>query len=98
MELAVANQESPIAAYAKVVKQAWSDPAFKARLMENPQASLAAAGVPVPAGVTVKVLEDTDEVVHLVLPPQTGDDALSDDHLDLVAGGMAKIIQENTTG
>jgi hypothetical protein len=81
---------APIEAYAKLVKKAWDDPAFKAQLLERPNAALAAAGVPVPAGVTVKVLEDTDKVVHLVLPPKpTG--VLADDHLDLVAGGVTNL-------
>ena len=39
------------AAYGKVVARAWRDPAFKAKLIADPQAALRDAGIPVPAGV-----------------------------------------------
>jgi hypothetical protein len=82
--------DTPIVAYAKVVKKAWADPAFKAELLNRPNAALAAAGVPVPPGVTVKVMQDTDKVVHLVLPPEPIGE-VADEHLDLVAGGVANL-------
>ncbi len=85
------------AAYAKIVKQAWSDPQFKAKLVADPAASLAAAGVPVPAGVTVKILEDTDKVMYLVLPPQPAANDLDDEALDLVVGGVAHVAQSVAT-
>ena len=74
------------AAYGKVVAKAWRDPSFKAQLIADPQTTLAAAGVRIPAGVAVKVVEDTATHVHLVLPTKpTG--ALSEEALDRVAGG-----------
>jgi hypothetical protein len=71
----------------KLVAQAWSDPAFKAKLLAQPVAALAAAGVAMPTGVTVKVFENTDKLVHLVLPPPPAEDELSDEALDKVGGG-----------
>ena len=47
-------------AYAKVVARAWSDEAFKTQLLNEPAAALAAAGVEVPDGMTVKVVENAD--------------------------------------
>jgi hypothetical protein len=82
--------DTPIVAYAKVVKKALADPAFKAELLGSPNAALAAAGVPIPPGVTVKVLEDTDKIVHLVLPAVPNGE-LADEHLDLVAGGVTNL-------
>ena len=74
------------AAYGKVVAKAWRDPAFKAKLIADPQAVLREAGMAVPAGVTVKVVENTATHLHFVLPPKpTG--KLSDEALDEVAGG-----------
>jgi hypothetical protein len=75
------------AAYAKIVARAWSDPAFKENLLAEPAAVLAAAGVAVPADLTVKLVEDTDQLVHLVLPAPPAEDELSDEALDNVAGG-----------
>ena len=49
---------------------------------------LKSAGVDMPAGVTVKVVENTDKHVHLVLPPKpTGD--ISDESLEKIAAGQS---------
>ena len=76
------------AAYGKVVARAWRDPAFKAKLLADPQAVLKEAGMAVPAGVTVKVVENTAMHLHFVLPPKPTDQ-LSDEALDAVAAGEA---------
>lgn len=57
-------------AHAKIIAKAWSDPAFKAKLMANPAVTLEAEGINVPAGVTVTVVENTKNHFHLVLPPK----------------------------
>ena len=52
-----------------LIRKTYKDAAFKAELLKNPKATIEkAAGVKYPAGVTVKVLEDTENAVHLVLP------------------------------
>lgn len=76
------------AAYGKVVARAWRDPSFKAKLVADPQAALKDAGVSVPPGVKLTVVENTDTHIHVVLPPKpTGD--LSDEALDKVVGGAS---------
>ena len=72
----------------KVVARAWTDPAFKAQLLADPQATLAAAGLSIPPGVTVKVVENTDKLVHLVLPPPIANSGLSELELEKIAGGL----------
>ena len=72
--------------FAKIIAKAWRDPAFKAELIANPAATLKAEGINVPAGMTVTVVENTDKLFHLVLPPVPTDE-LSDEVLDAVAGG-----------
>ena len=77
-------------AYGKVLAKAWSDPPFKAQLLADPPAALASLGITVPAGMQVKVLEDTDSLTHLVLrPPPSGE--LSADDLRKVVGGLPAV-------
>ena len=56
--------------YGQLVARAWQDEAFKQRLLADPQAVLQEHGLPVPAGKTVRVVEDTADTMHLVLPPK----------------------------
>jgi hypothetical protein len=79
-------QQDHAAIEGKIIARAWRDPAFKAKLIADPHATLKEAGVTVPAGVTVKVVENSDTHVHLVLPPKPTSE-LSDSALDQVAGG-----------
>jgi hypothetical protein len=71
--------------YGQVVAKAWQDEAFKQRLLNDPHGVLQEHGVQVPAGTQVRVVEDTDQVAHLVLPQRPPD--LTDEQLDQVAGG-----------
>jgi len=79
------TQEDLNKGLSKVIAKAWADEAFKARLLADPAATLAAEGLASPAGLTVRVVENTDTVFNLVLPPKPQD--LSDADLDQVAGG-----------
>ncbi len=54
--------------WAKIVAQAWADPEFKARLLANPAQVLKDEGVEVRSGTTLRVIENTDTTIHLVLP------------------------------
>jgi hypothetical protein len=74
-------------AYAKVLAKAWSDPAYKARLLANPAAALTELGVPVPKHRTLRVIEDTDSEMHVVLPRPPKGAELSDEALDRAVGG-----------
>ena len=74
--------------WGQVVARAWSDEAFKRRLLAEPGAVLGEQGLELRAGVEVRVVENTAEVVHLVLPaPPEGE--LSEEQLDRAAGGNA---------
>ena len=55
----MAQQDKRREVYAKVVARTWRDPAFKAKLMADPQGTLKDAGITMPAGATVTVLENT---------------------------------------
>ncbi len=72
----------------KVFTRAWSDANFKAKLLSDPHAALAEAGVDLPDGLKVKVIEDTAATQHLVLPAApTNASELSIDDLEKVAAG-----------
>ncbi len=72
-------------AFAKAVARAWRDKAFRATLLADPKTALAEAGIEVPAGVTIKVLEDRADKLHLVIPSAAGRQ-IADADLEGVAG------------
>ena len=73
---------------AKAIARAWTDADYKAKLLNDPHAALADAGVEVPAGSTIKVMENSADTVHVVLPLAPGDTGeVSMDELEKVAGG-----------
>ncbi len=73
----------------KAIARAWTDADFKKKLLSDPHAVLAEHGVEIPEGANVKVVEDTAETQHLVLPVIP--DAFGQlplDELEEVAGGL----------
>jgi hypothetical protein len=73
----------------KVITRAWTDSNFKHRLLTDPHAALEEVGVEVPNRVTIKVIENTADTRHLVLPAVPDDaDSLSNEELEKVVGGL----------
>src|SRR5438874_2249526 len=81
------RQQERARQWGQLVARAWTDPAYKQRLLADPAAGLAEQGLTVPAGVAVQVHETTPAVVHLVLPPPPSD-KLDLEQLDQVAAGF----------
>lgn len=54
--------------YADIVVKYYGDPDFKAKVDADPTRVLKAEGLDVPEGVTIKLLFNTEELLHLVLP------------------------------
>lgn len=52
----------------QVIAKAWSDDAFKERLLSDPRKVLGEHGITLPEGIEVKAVENTDKVFHLVIP------------------------------
>ena len=77
----------------------WKDEALKARFMRDPALVLAEYGMPVPAGVDVKVVENEADCVHITMPAAPlGHEQLSDEDLQHAAGGCDPGMQSfNTT-
>lgn len=58
----------------QIIKKAWEDPAFKASLLADPAAALNAAfGIAIPAGIELKVVEESASLYYLVIPPNPAD-------------------------
>jgi hypothetical protein len=72
----------------KIITRCWEAEAFKQKLMADPNGVLKAEGVPVPKGITVKVLEDTDSLRYLVIPRRVA--SLSDSDLCSVSAGRCE--------
>jgi hypothetical protein len=56
------------AARSRIVLQAGADPEYRAKLLNNPKEVLIAEGFKIPASTAVKILEDSVEQLHLVIP------------------------------
>ena len=54
--------------YADLVARYYGDPDFRAEMDADPTRVLKKEGLDLPKDVTVKLLFNTDELVHLVLP------------------------------
>ena len=52
---------------ADLVAKAWSDPAFKANLIDDPRATLGEIGIDVGAIAELQVVENTDDLHHVVV-------------------------------
>jgi len=52
----------------QIVSKAWIDEAFQHRLRSDPAGVLRSEGVRIPQGVEIRLMEDTENVRHIVLP------------------------------
>jgi len=81
------NQKEQSKTMGQIVAKCWADEGFKRKLLSDPAATLRAEGVEFPAGLSIKALENTDRVFHLVIPAKPAE--LTDQELEKVAGGIA---------
>ena len=63
-----------------LVAEVWADDDLRQRLISDPAGVLQEYGIEVPADMELRLVEDTDEVRHLVIPASPADE-LSDDDL-----------------
>lgn len=86
-----AELQGRAAAEAKIAAKAMEDEAFRAKLLSDPKSAIAeSTGLEFPAEVNIVVHEETDDTLHLVIPPAIPDE-LTDDQLEAVAGGAVFI-------
>ena len=77
-------------AFAELFAACWKDDALKARFMADPKAVLAERGIDMPDNIDVKVVENSDNTVHITMPmAPDGHEELSMEELSQAAGGHA---------
>ena len=72
--------------YQQIIAKCWVDEVFKASLIADPRAVLAAEGFIVPDSKTIKVVECQEDEVVFQIPFNNGELSLED--LDGVVGGL----------
>ncbi len=83
------SQGQPGNTWARIVAKAWADESFKKRLIADPKAILKEQGLEVAPDVQLKVIEDTENLHHLTLPPKPAEGELSEEELSMAAGGIS---------
>ena len=69
----------------------WKGDALKERFLSDPKSVLAEHGLEPPEGITVKVVENSDNTVHITLPATPVDHIeLTDAELSHAAGGNGR--------
>ena len=71
--------------YQNIIKKCWSDENFKKRFIEDPATLLQQEGIEVPEGTNIKVVENTSNETHFVIPMQSN--VITDEMLENVASG-----------
>jgi hypothetical protein len=83
------NQEK----WAKLVAATWTNEDLRKKLLSDPHAVLKEHGIELPAGVDVKVVQNTPQVFHMVLPPKPWVSEVEgqtvDDRLQSIVDGLA---------
>ena len=74
--------------FSQIIARAWTDEEFKARLLREPAQVLRENGISLPDDVEVRVVENTRNVIHLVIPPRP-DGELTEEQLEKVSAASA---------
>jgi hypothetical protein len=93
-ELARLAQEN-LKKWAQLVARAWTDAKLKQRLLDAPEEVLREHGLDVPAGIEMRVVENTPKVTYLTLPLKPALEATELSHNQLV--GIAGLFSTSTS-
>jgi Nitrile hydratase, alpha chain len=81
------NREEQGKKWSQLIAKSWADEGFKQKLLADPAATLKAEGVEVPAGLSIKAVQNDDKVFYLVIPAKPTD--LSDVDVEKAASRKA---------
>jgi hypothetical protein len=77
----------------KLIERSLEDEAFRQKLLADPKAAIEQElGSRLPESIEVRAVEETPEIIYLVLPSRSADvrgGELSDQELDAVSGGLS---------
>ena len=79
----------------EIIARSWKDEEYKKKLISDPKATLAAAGINV-GNMNVKVHVDTPDTLNLVIPQNPAQSPLSEEALDAVSGGTHDTVLPST--
>jgi hypothetical protein len=69
----------------QIIKKSWEDDTFKKLLLSEPKKAIKEAfGVDIPAGIELKVVEESPSLYYLTLPPKPEDVADGESSPNLV--------------
>ena len=77
-----------------IITRCWADEDFKQRLLADPAGVLAAAGVELPEGITLKVIVESETERAVVIPALPR--SLSDEQLAGLHGGASCRLEDTT--
>jgi len=80
-------QEDFAKLWAQLVAKAWTDDKLRERLISDPQTVLEENGLSVPPGLEVRIVENTEGIIYLPLPPKPSPAELSDEDLSQAVAG-----------
>jgi len=81
----------------RIIVKAWNDEEHKQRLLKDATAVLREEGIDVPDGLEVRMVENTPEICHIVIPARPAMIELTEEQLAEAAGGglQAEVKQFN---
>ncbi len=77
------NSEEQDRIMQKIIVKAWMDDDYKQALLADPTALLKEAGVEIHEGVKIRIVEDTNDLHHMVLPLKPTPEELREDDYQL---------------
>ena len=75
----------------KVIAKAWTDEEFKQKLLKDPKTVLAEEIADLPADIEVQIHENTDKVVHFILPKKPDNVELDISEIERLASQVISV-------
>lgn len=92
------NQEQQLEKLGLLYTKAWASKTFKNSLLVEPELVMKAEGIVIPAHAKIITLENTNEIIHFVIPATQTEGELSDAELAEVSGGLLFVTYMLTIG